>query len=79
MLREATLRPQPSTFRFGPSHGDAVSRVLGCGRRVVRRAGTGQRPAGRVAGFGTTHGVHHSPSPTVAAWGGLRRDLPGYG
>src|SRR5690606_3590478 len=76
MLREATLRPQPSTSPFGPPHGDAVSRVLGCGRRVVRRAGTGQRPAGGVAGFGTTHGVHHSPSPTVAVWGGFAATCP---
>ena len=76
MLREATLRPQPSTSPFGPSHGDAVSRVLGCGRRAVRRAGTGQRPAGGVAGFGTTHGAHHSPSPTVAAWGGFAATCP---
>src|SRR5690606_38347639 len=76
MLRETPRRPQPSTFRWGSSHGDAVSRVLGCGRRVVRRAGTGQRPAGGVACFGTTHGAHHCPSPTVAAWGGFAATCP---
>lgn len=45
-------------------------------RETTRRAGTGQRPAGGVAGFGTTHGAHHCPSPTVAAWGGFAATCP---
>ena len=69
-----TPHPQPSTHAADPRGG--VPRVPGCGRAVVARAGTGQRPAGGVAGFGTTHGVHHSPSPTVAAWGGFAATCP---
>lgn len=76
MRRDTALRPQPGTYRRGSSHGDAVSRVLGCGRREVRRTGIGQRPVGDVIGFGTTQGIHRSPSPTVAAWGGFAATCP---